>query len=48
MLKWGFIVKKAIQFSFGAVEELSTAFLLAKDNALTIYKIYIQENKDNN
>ena len=47
MLKWKFIVKKAIRFSFGAVEDIITPFLLAKDNTLTIYKNYIQEKNNN-
>ena len=50
MCKRGFIFKKGIRFSFGAVEDivLSTTFLLARDNTHTIYKNYIQENKKNN
>ena len=50
MCKRGFIVKKGIRFSFGAVEDivLSTTFLLARDNTLTIYKTFTQEKKNNN
>ena len=52
ILKWGFIIKKAIRFSFGAVEDIVNSnydnTLYPIPNTLTIYKIYKQENENSN